>query len=175
MRKRRELRDGACYHVSARANDKKMILVDGRIKELFLDVVKRAKRKFDFQVENFCIMGNHVHMIIRPGKHECLSSIMQWILGVFAMAYNRLCGTSGHIWGERFFSRIIRSLREFMLIFTYIDENPVSACQVDDRRDWPWGGLRHARTGCRDVLSGSTGYAHLLFPEHSVLLLPRKG
>lgn len=90
------------------------------------------------------------------------------------MAYNRLCGTSGHIWGERFFSRIIRSLREFMLIFSYIDENPVSAGQVDDRRKWMWGGIRHARTGCRDVLSDSSGYARLLFPEHSVLLLPRK-
>lgn len=148
--------------------------MDRSIKELFLDVVKRAKKKFDFQVENFCIMGNHVHMIIRPGRGECLSSIMQWILGVFAMAYNRQCGRSGHIWGERFFSRIIRSLREFMLIFRYIDDNPVNAGQVDDRRKWMWGGLAHSRTGARDVLSESTDYARLLFPEHSPALLPLK-
>ena len=131
MRKRRELREDARYHVSARANNKEMILADGRIKELFLDVVKRAKRKFDFQVENFCIMGNHVHMIIR-------------------------------------------SFREFMAIFRYIDDNPVYAGQVDDRRKWMWGGLRHARIGCRDVVSGAAGYVCLLFPEHSQALLPGK-
>ena len=87
MRKPRELREGARYHVTARANRKEMILDSGAYKELFLSVLKRAKARYSFRIENFTIMGNHFHLVIVPGKGESLSSIMQWIMSVFAMAF----------------------------------------------------------------------------------------
>ena len=136
MRKPRELQESACYHVTARANRKEMILDTSAMKELFLSVVKRAKLKYDFRIENFCIMGDHFHFVIRPGKGESLSAIMRWIMSVFAMAYNKIRGFTGHVWGCRFFSRIISGLRELVQVFEYIDENPVRASQVADRRDW---------------------------------------
>jgi putative transposase len=70
--------------VTARANRKEMILDTNAMKELFLSVVKRAKEKYDFRLENFYIMGNH--FIIQPIRGESLSAIMQWILSVSAMA-----------------------------------------------------------------------------------------
>src|SRR5512145_89083 len=107
MRRPRELQADARYHVTARANRKEMILDTSAMKELFLSVVKRAKEKYDFRLENFCIMGNHVHFLIQPGRGESLSAIMRWILSVFAMAYNKIRCMTGHVWGCRFFSRII--------------------------------------------------------------------
>jgi putative transposase len=86
MRLPRELKEGARYHVTARANRKEMILDTSSMKELFLSVVKRAKRKYDFRLENFCLMGNHFHLVVQPGRGESLSTIMRWILSVFAMA-----------------------------------------------------------------------------------------
>jgi REP element-mobilizing transposase RayT len=68
------------------------------MKDMFLEVVKRAKRKYDFAVVNFCIMGNHVHFIIRPGAKENLSRIMQRILSVFAIRFNRQHRFIGHVW-----------------------------------------------------------------------------
>ena len=53
VRQPRELQDGARYHVTARANRKEMILDKGPMKELFLSVVRRAKTKYDFRIENF--------------------------------------------------------------------------------------------------------------------------
>jgi len=48
MRKARELKDGALYHVTARANRKEMILDNRGMKDLFLEVLERAKGKFRF-------------------------------------------------------------------------------------------------------------------------------
>jgi putative transposase len=144
------------------------------MKELFLSVVKRAKKKYDFRLENFCIMGNHFHFVIHPGKDESLSSIMQWILSVFAMAFNKRKGLTGHVWGCRFFSRIIASLRELLQVFEYIDANPVKASQVPDRRDWPWGGLWHHRTGCRELVEAPAAWLLPLVLEHGQQLLPRQ-
>jgi putative transposase len=173
MRKPRDLREGARYHVTARANRKEMILETGPIKELFLSVIKRARLKYRFRIENFCIMGNHFHFVIRPARGESLSAIMRWILSVFAMAYNKVRNFTGHVWGSRFFSRIISGLRELVQVFDYIDENPVKADQVGDRREWRYGGLWHDRTGCREIVEEPEDWQALLFPEHGMLLLAR--
>ena len=139
------IKEGARYHVTARANRKEMILDSGRMKDLFLEVVKRAKEKYDFRIENFCIMGNYFHFIIQPMKDASLSDIMRWIMSVFAMAWNRINHLTGHVWGERFFSRIIQTFGEYIRVFGYIDENPVEAKQVSDIFKWRYDGLRHAR------------------------------
>lgn len=171
MRKPREIREGARYHVTGRANRKEMILESDEIKILFLSVVKRAKGKYKFRIENFCVMGNHFHLVIIPGKGESLSAIMQWIMSVFAMAFNKIHGLTGHVWGERFFSRIIPGFRELLAIFKYIDENPVRANKVDNGMVWRHGGLWHSRTGCRDLLGNEPEWFRLVFPGRGPMLI----
>lgn len=171
MRKPRIIIKDALYHVTARANRQEMILDSGHVKDLFLETVRRAKKKYDFRIENFCVMGNHIHLMIRPGKEQNLSAIMQWILSVFAMAYNKRKGLTGHVWGSRFFSRIVNGLREFLAIFSYIDSNPVEANQVSDKRNWLHGGLRHHRTGLSTIVDGTADIVSLCFPEHGQLCL----
>ncbi len=171
MRKPRELQEDARYHVTARANRKEMILDAGPMKELFLSVVRRAKQKYRFRMENFCVMGNHFHFVIQPGRGESLSTIMRWILSVFAMAFNRIRSLTGHVWGCRFFSRIIVGLWALVEVFDYIDENPVKANQVENKRDWCYGGLWHRRIGDQSILDELPQWAGLLFPAHSVMLI----
>jgi putative transposase len=101
-----------------------MILDSVATKELFQSVVKRAKAKYAFRIENFCIMGNHYHLVILPARGENLTAIMRWIMSVFAMAYNKIHGHTGHVWGGRCFSRIIRGLRELAQVFEFLDANP---------------------------------------------------
>jgi REP element-mobilizing transposase RayT len=148
-----------------------MIFDKESIKELFLSVVKRAKAKYSFQIENFCVMGNHFHFIIQPMQGNSLSEIMRWILSVFAMAFNRANGLTGHVWGSRFFSRIISGLRYLIKLFKYIDDNAVRACQTSDRKEWRYGGLWHNRSGCRDIVVEPQDWISLLLPDHGVLLL----
>ena len=166
MRKPRKLLAGARYHVTARANRKERIFNSDEIKELFLSVIKRAKKKYSFRLDNFCIMGNHFHIVIQPGKGMSLSAIMQWIMSVFAMSFNRLMGYVGHVWGDRFFSRIISGMRELIQIFRYIDMNPVIANQIKNPLKWKYGGLYHNRTGCHEIVDEMDAEISALFPEH---------
>ena len=152
MRKLRELKSGARYHVSARANRRESVLDSSEIKELFLAVLREAKMKYDFKIEHFCIMGNHYHLIIKPGENECLSVIMKWIMQVFAIRYNRRLGICGHVWGDRFYSRILVDREDFKRIFEYINSNPVKEHFVSDPGSWPYGGLCHHREGRFDIL-----------------------
>jgi REP element-mobilizing transposase RayT len=148
-----------------------MLLDSAFNKDLFLEIVARAKKKYDFRIENFCIMGNHFHFIIQPINGSSLSDIMKWILGVFTMNYNRIHQTWGHFWGDRFFSRPIASLPEYLQVFKYIDDNPLKACQVERADEWRHGGLWHFRWGLRDILDALPEWLVLLFPGRWQLAL----
>ena len=170
MRKPRRLVRGARYHVFARANRKEMILDSAQMKVLFLSVVERAKMKYDFDVYNFCVMGNHFHLLVRPRNETSLSGLMQWIMSVFAMTWNRRHHLTGHVWGERFFSRVIESLAAFLQVFASIDCDPVDAGKVEFSYQWHFGGLWHRRTGQGGIVGPST-LIEALFPEHRMLML----
>jgi REP element-mobilizing transposase RayT len=171
MRKPRELVEQARYHVTARANRKEMILDSPRMKALFLDVIAKAKKRYSFRIENFTVMGNHFHLVIQPGRGTSLSRVMQWILSVFAQAYNRLHNLSGHVWEERFFSRIIWTVREYLWTFEYIDHNPVRAGLSSLCGDWAFGGLFFRRRGIRSVIDPLPECFLLLLPGHRQLSL----
>jgi putative transposase len=68
---------------------------------------------------------------------------MQWIKSNFAKWWNKKHNTKGHLWGERFFSRIIKDERDFERVSEYIDENPVKANLVKKPEHWRFGGLFH--------------------------------
>jgi REP element-mobilizing transposase RayT len=129
-----------------------MLLDHGVVRDLFLAIVARAKKRYRFQVINFCVMGNHFHLLVQPGRHVSLSDIMRWILGGFARAYNKKRGLTGHFWGDRFHSRVLDGLRQIAIAFGYIDANPVKASLVDNPWEWRHGGFCHSRAGNREVL-----------------------
>jgi REP element-mobilizing transposase RayT len=169
MRGNRKLKPNATYHVTARANRKEMILYCNAMKTLFLATVKRAKKKFRFQVHTFCIMGNHIHLIIHPERGESLSLIMQWILSVFAMAWNRKHHLNGHVWGERFFSTILDNMRDYLRTFRYVTQNPVKAQLIRRADEWEYGGLWHFKIGNRDILGELPFFVAFLY--HCIIAL----
>ena len=145
MRKRRILEPGAEYHVIARANRGEFILESRKIKDLFLEILCRAKKRYKFQIRNFCIMSSHIHLIIKPGKNENLSKIIQWILSVFAVKYNKIFHIFGHVWYDRFSSFILNTFQKLAQTFIYICENPVKAGIVRKSWEYPYSGIYYLR------------------------------
>ena len=146
----------------ARANRREMILESRKLKIMFLDVVKRAQEKHKFFIHNFCVMGNHFHFIIHPLKNESLSKIMQWILSVFAMKYNRTFNYIGHVFYDRFKSVIINDFRQYIATFIYIMENPVKAGIVQQPQDFEFSGVSFMKKGNYEVVHP---------PDISILLI----
>lgn len=171
MRKKRILSKGARYHVSVRVNNKEMLLNTNAAKALFVALLRKAKSRYNFTIENYVIMGNHVHLLIVPGFDENLSRIMQWLLSGFAMTYNKRFNRSGHFWGERFFSRVIDTFFDYLRTFEYIDKNPVVAGLVTHISDWKFSGIYENRYGRRSLVSLLPDILYTFFPNHKRLYL----
>ena len=147
MRKPRHIVLNAAYHICARANRQELILEDEQIKLLFLEVLQRAKKKYGFIFRNFCIMGNHIHLEITPQNDISISKIMQWILSVFAQQYNKKFGYKGHVWYDRFKSKVIESVQQLINTYLYIANNPVRAALVDHPLKFAYSGITFYKNG----------------------------
>ena len=153
MRKPRLLREGVIYYIFSEINRWDMDLAPADIKALLLLFIKKAQQKYPFELLNFCIMDNQIHLVIKPAEGQSLSKIMQWIKGNFARHWNKLHHTSGHLWGERFVSKIIEDVEELFRTFKDIDECPVKAQLVAKAGDWAFCGLYHDVRGRLDVVA----------------------
>jgi putative transposase len=153
MRKNREFFEGAAYHVASRTNDKRRVFECNVGRKTMLLVLKDAKEKFGFTLANFCIMPTHIHLLIIPKKGTNLSRIMQWIKTHSAKRWNRIHGSTDHLWGERYFARIIKDPGEYFYVMEYIDRNPVKAGLAQSVGDWKASGayyIQHNLPGLAD-------------------------
>jgi len=140
MRKKREIVDGATYHVTSRTNNKINVFNTIAGRRVMQSVLTKAKEKFNFMLFNFCVMPTHIHLLIKPIEGTNLDRIMQWIKTTSAKYWNNIQNTTDHLWGERYFSRIIKSQNEYDTVMNYIDQNPVKAGLVTDPADWKISG-----------------------------------
>jgi putative transposase len=149
MRHPRRIVSGAYYHVTQRFNRLELSFAEPGMKDLFIQVLKEAREKYDFQFSNLCIMDNHVHMLIKPSEKDksTLSKIMQWIFGVFAMRYNRIKGYLGHVWHGRFRSKVVETVNYFINTFFYIASNPVRARISDHPLEYVYNGISFMKKG----------------------------
>lgn len=152
MRRARKKRRGATYHVFSRAVRGERIFDLPGAKEMFMEVIRRAKEKFNFEMYNFCIMGSHYHCIMKPLGDEDISKIKQWIKSVFARQFNKTYGYFGHVFAERFKSVIIASFKQYLETFIYVAMNPVKARLVESATDYEYSGITFLKKGLLDIL-----------------------
>jgi putative transposase len=79
------------------------------------------------------------------------------------MAWNRKHHTTGHVWGERFFSTILDSMGNYLKTFRYVTENPVKAQLVARVDKWRFGGLWHFIRGDRGILGELPDFVAYLY------------
>jgi putative transposase len=147
MRRRREFIRGAFYHVTSRTNNQIRVFETTLGQRIMLTTLEDAKEKFEFYLTNFCIMPNHIHLLIKPANGICLSKIMHWIKTRSAKRWNFINGSKNHLWGDRYFAREIKDLRDYLSVMNYIDQNPIVAKLVFNPEEWELSGAFYKMYG----------------------------
>jgi putative transposase len=128
-RPRRELKEGNCYHVTTRCNNREFRLTSTECRKVFLYAIKKALDKYGFKLYALCIMSNHVHYLIEPAQPEDLPKIMHWLNWYTAMCFNRMLNRTGHFWEKRYYSAGFdkKDHRRALNTLRYIHANPKTA------------------------------------------------
>lgn len=125
-RKLRNLQQETVYHVVYKGNNGEFILRHDVDKNMLLETIKRYRLRYDFELYAFCIMDNHVHMLIKMCETS-LSKVMQGISQSFTQRYNRKYDRSGHVFDGRYFASPCLTLHSIMKTMAYIHLNPFKA------------------------------------------------
>jgi hypothetical protein len=111
MRKRRVLKQDVWYEVRTRVNNGEPLFGQHRAREKALAVFNRVFRlsrvKYAFDFRRLRLSGDLLCFYIKPADGFQLPAIMQWLKQVFAVEFNKVDGRTGHIWGDRYWSRIV--------------------------------------------------------------------
>ncbi len=174
MRKNREINNGAIYHVVARSNRGEFILDSPECKDMFIEILKRAKEKYPFKLKHYCIMSNHIHLLIEPISNTKLSKLMQWILSVFAVKINKYFHQMGHVWYDRFKSKMIKGFLQYIRTFDYITDNPVKAFLCKNPLEYKYSGLKYIFEKVFDLIDPPDDILRYWIPGITGLLLEVK-
>lgn len=136
-------------------------LRDERIAAIMQDTLKH----FDgerYQLMCWCIMPNHVHVLIEVNEGWSLSRIMHGWRSYTAKEANRILGRTGKFWMEEYYDRYIRDDNHLQKTINYILNNPANA-GLDE---WPWVGERGTGfqpvSQARGLYPRSTGFQPVL-------------
>lgn len=136
-RQRRKLSKAGTYHIMLRGNDRKSIFPEEEDYRKFLQILATKKRDDSFLLYAYCLMSNHLHLLIREKKQN-ISQIMKRINIAYAYYFNKKYNRVGHVFQDRFKSESIEEESYLLSVIRYIHNNPLNAKMVNDLILHPW-------------------------------------
>ena len=121
------------YHVMCRSISEVKLLKDDEDKIKYISFIKFYKNLYKFKVYSYCFMDNHLHLIVDSNGAD-ISKIMHGINFSYARYFNRKYKRHGHLFQDRFKSKIIATDSYLMTASAYIHNNPTD---IDGFGDCP--------------------------------------
>jgi REP element-mobilizing transposase RayT len=129
------------YHIMWRGTGGQDIFHDDEDRIKYLDTVLKYKKRVNMTVYGWCLMSNHVHLLLREGNED-LSVTMKRIGISFASYYNWKYSIRGHLFQDRFRSENVETDQYLRTVVRYIHQNPLKAGIVDQIDRWKWSSCR---------------------------------
>jgi len=124
--------------------------------------LRELKEKYAVAVYAFCLMTNHVHLLVSPGEPTSLGKLMKRLAGRQTRHHNRLESRSGTLWEGRYKSSLVERDDYLLACCRYIELNPVRARVVAEPQDYAWSSCRYRLgTDAAGWLDRDPGYLSL--------------
>jgi REP element-mobilizing transposase RayT len=101
------LAQGVWYEIRTRINNREPLFRRAKALAIFAGVFRETGLRFVFEVRSLRLEDDWLKFYIRPEDGFELPEIMKWMKQVFAQRFNAASGRIGHIWGDRYWSRIM--------------------------------------------------------------------
>jgi putative transposase len=132
---------GYPHHVTQRGNGRARTFFDESDYALYRDLLAEHCRAAAVEVWTWCLMPNHVHLILVPsdrdGLRRALSRVHRRYAGVIQARRKR----SGHFWQGRF-GAVAMDEQHLAAALRYVSLNPVRARLVQRAQQWRWSSTR---------------------------------
>ena len=143
---------GHPHHVTQRGNGRARTFFGDEDYALYRDLLASHCRAAEVEIWAWCLMPNHVHLILVPsdpdGLRRALSGVHRAYAGVIQARRKR----TGHFWQGRF-GAVAMDEAYLAAALRYVSLNPVRARLVERAQDWRWSSTRAHLRGKDDGLT----------------------
>jgi len=128
---------GVPHHVVQRGNNRQDVFFVDDDRRAYLALLNEHAERCGVQVLGWCLMTNHIHLIVCPGREDSLARGIGRTHFRYAQYVNRLHGRSGHVWEGRFHSCALDE-GHFWTAMRYVEQNPVRAGIAAKAWEYDW-------------------------------------
>jgi putative transposase len=125
------------HRVTRRGNGRQFLLASDAERLVYVDLLRQAVREHELSVVGYCLMSNHVHLVVIPRRAEDLAEAFHLVLGWCTSYWNVAHASSGHGWQGRFYPCPMDPCRLWTAL-RYAELNPVRAGMAAEAAAWPW-------------------------------------
>lgn len=149
-------------HIVQRRVDRRACFHDDSDRFVYLSTLRDLLTKTQCALHAYCLMTNHVHLLLTPPAEAACSRLMQDLGRIYVRYFNDRYTRSGALWERRFHSCLVDSADYVLNCYRYIERNPVRAAMAADASAYAWSSYR-ANAGAIDdpALTAHTAYAAL--------------
>ena len=139
---------GVAVHIIQRGNNRVACFRHEADYLVYLSHLRELAGKHECAVHAYCLMTNHVHLLMTPAAAEGCTGLMRDLGQRYVQYFNRRHERTGTLWEGRFRSCVAESARYVLACYRYIELNPVRAGMVSHPSGYPWSSYA-ANSGTR--------------------------
>ncbi len=149
-------------HVICRGNNRRKLFFHPRDFRIYERELIKLKHQEQIKILHYCLMPNHIHLLVGVRETSDLSRFMKRLNLKYFFYYRKKHIYTGHLWQDRFKSKIIEEESYLIQCGKYIELNPVRAGIVHSPEEYIYSSYLHYIRGTKDdIVDSSPLYSDL--------------
>jgi len=140
---RRYFEDSYAYFITTKTHNNLSIFNNEKNCKILLVALEFFKLVLDYKIFAYCLMPDHLHIILQTTGSYNFSYVMKMIKGNFARKYNKTNSKEGKVWQKTFYDEGIRNVAMLLQKIEYIHNNPVRAKIVTSPEYYPFSSYNY--------------------------------
>jgi putative transposase len=131
------------HHVTQRGNNRRDVFFTPQDRQVYLGLLRQYSQHYSLRILGYCLMSNHVHLVVRPAFADSLAKTLREVHGRYARYRNAIERVTGHLWQNRYYSCAFEEVC-IASVMRYVELNPVRAGLAYSAADYVWSSaLKH--------------------------------
>ncbi|MFH1440526.1 MAG: transposase [Candidatus Omnitrophota bacterium] len=142
--------DGGYYHIVTRGIDRRKLFRCKQDFESFYKIIQEYLKKYKIYLLHYCLMSNHIHLLVKAEKGNDLPKFMQSLLQKYASKFRKKYKSVGFVFQNRYKSKLIDNDAYLLECARYIERNPLRAKIVTELSGYVWSSYSYYGKGKTD-------------------------
>lgn len=144
--------ENTLYYITSRGDHEQNIFVDKEDYATYIELLKKYKSQYKFKLFAFCLINNHIHLLLELRGGTTISQIMHSLNSTYTKYFNARHQKAGHLFQERYKMVLLEKEPYLLIASAYVHLNPLKLGLVSNIADYPYTNYASYVNGKKNAL-----------------------